>query len=1179
MYSTSNSIMEPGKLLTNLLNEREEQLKQLQEEFSKLKESSQEELRHIQEKLDQITAMVNQSKTDLPTSSGLEHSFLKKQLGLGNDLYQTLFNIQLTYKELISIFEQHIKLLEDFKKDTSLKGLMLEPRSSYPFEMLQSSIKRVFDEQDKVAQLKTQKNDSLTELENRKKEVITATKAYQDKKKEHEELTKTSGRTQMPNSMQHKQRLGLLDIEEQIAKYEVQLAELRVSALGRKISLLNAMLTIENEKLDIYRMNLERVKIGLRISESEIQAAKDNLETERQKLSAAKVPQFEEIKKLSAKREQIKKEIDNLTTKYKIVHAKKEEFGSWTVENPSLDGYSALCDVGNKNTQLQLLEKKIDYLQTQMELQKELFQKEKVKYMILYTWYQLQQYRPIETETIDKQLKAFLDLKAKIVQDISTTNDRKNAIGNFLTFQAKENTSLRTITEEIKQEKDGMFKQYPVRFQACLNNLSEAEKLLADQADLSGKLLEVTNSINNVRDNTLREIEIIVSELQSKSLWHRSPYAISWEGIKNIIPDIIRFISDTIELGKGYLHEITTEPIRDQIERFIAPSLQSYGMANNIVLICFLLVLIIMGYFSIRNQLPSLINTITRAIPAQEQTMLYFTLHALLCITRFLQLHFLAIYSWIVIFVLFDPSYSPFSFDLFIHVIVYLIAIPALIHLSTKFIEYIVDYNKQHNYPFFIPIFTKRFVIALSIFMYSTVVILLFREAFIYATLHKSELPNILMAMHSFIIKALIIFSIGKDEILSLVSRRGFIWHWLEYIVEHYYYILLFSIIVLMILSDPYIGGYGALISHYVWAITMTVIVMRALYEIHLYIKKYSEKAFFILEEDDVKRERFTYARTWYGIGVIFFFMLFGLLGLIIGFKLWGYPVSAEDIKSLFDYHLFQTGAYDKHGETVFFTPRKFFVLLSFIAAGLIGSVLFNRYVLQKIFSVLPVDLGIQNTIMSIARYMVIMIAIYVGFQLAGLSSLLILIGIVIGSISYISKEPVGDFISYFIILVQRPVQIGDYIYVDQNIEGVVRKITPRCVILRKKDSYSIIVPNSTLLSHPISNWNYARNFVAFDDIQLIIPFNADPMQVKKIIHRVLDENIDVLKSPKYIVRLDNFGEYGFVFMIRGFISNINILRKWDIASDIRFAISKALKEENIKIAIPTRITIKEQNQ
>ncbi|MGB8467664.1 MAG: mechanosensitive ion channel domain-containing protein [Candidatus Babeliales bacterium] len=1157
-------LVDPTRFIMTQWNEREEQLTQLKQEYQTVREETQENLRIIQERLDQATALVNQTKTDLATVHGTEKEYLTRFLARANDLYQTLYTMRMTYEEQPSILKQHVELLESFKKDTVLKGLVREPRPFYSFSDVQSDFKRVFDEEDSLEQLKTQKSDTLADFENRKKKVAIATKTYQERKKEMEEFTRTAHRSYQAADQTYKHKRELLDIDEQIARYEQQLAELRITVINRKIMFLNARIIIENQKLEIFKNNLERARVGLRINETEVGEARNKLEHDRQKLSATRVPLFEEIKNLSAKREQLKREIEQLTIRYKVVQSKKEEFGLWVIENRSLDGYSSLCEIGTKTAQLQLLEKRIEYVQAQKDLQDEQIEHEQVKFLVVQTWYQLLQHKTVDTETLQQVSKEFSDRQVKVTQDLAASQDKKQAIANFLNFQSKEVANLHVVSQEIKDEKDGMFKQYPLRYQVCMQNVADAEKVMSEQAEVAGKLLEANNTITNIRQNTLREIKFMINELHGKSRWQRSHYAISWHGIRNIIPDIIYFCSDVYDLGRSYIHEFS---IKGQIAN-IAHAFVPMRRALSVIISIFLL---IMGYLFLRTRLSAFEQYLMRGLP--NQPMLNFFIHASICALRFVRIHLNGLYCWGFIFwIMYWQHY--FAIDLFVRVIFYLVSIVYLTYITHLFIEHILHYNRTHNFPFFSPPLERRFYIVISLFAYTSIIILLFREAYAYATIHKSELPNILMAIYSIILRALVIFSIGKEEILALVSRRGFIWHWVEYIIENYYYLLLMAVIMLMILSDPYIGGYGNLISYLVWGIVCSLIVARALYELHVYLKKYSEKIFFIVEDDELKRERFGYARTWYGIAVIFFFILFASLGVIIAVKIWGLPIAADDFWAAFDFHLFSTHV--EKGETVWFTPRKFLLLLSFIGFGLVSSVLFNKFVLQRIFQVLPVELGIQNTILSIARYLIVMISIYVGFQWAGLGTLLLGIGIVIGSISYISKEPVGDFISYFIILVQRPIQIGDYIALTEEIQGVVRKITPRSIILRRKDSFSIIVPNSMVLSHAVSNWHYARNFIAFDDITFVIPYAADPMFVKKIVQRVLEENIDVLKSPKYIVRLEDLGEYGFVFLVRGFISNINILRRWDIASDIRFAITKALREENIKIAVPTRVIVKE---
>ncbi len=62
-------------------------------------------------------------------------------------------------------------------------------------------------------------------------------------------------------------------------------------------------------------------------------------------------------------------------------------------------------------------------------------------------------------------------------------------------------------------------------------------------------------------------------------------------------------------------------------------------------------------------------------------------------------------------------------------------------------------------------------------------------------------------------------------------------------------------------------------------------------------------------------------------------------------------------------------------------------------------------------------------------------------------------------------------------------------------------------------------------------------------------------------------------------MRLEGFTEFGYQFLIRGFLSSNHTLDQWDIASDIRFALVKRLKENNITLATLFRMIKKRQSK
>jgi len=190
---------------------------------------------------------------------------------------------------------------------------------------------------------------------------------------------------------------------------------------------------------------------------------------------------------------------------------------------------------------------------------------------------------------------------------------------------------------------------------------------------------------------------------------------------------------------------------------------------------------------------------------------------------------------------------------------------------------------------------------------------------------------------------------------------------------------------------------------------------------------------------------------------------------------------------------------------------------------------------------------------------------------------------IIITVLGYIAKDPLSDFFAYFIILVQRPIKIGDYIVVDSpstaRLSGVVRHITPRYTVVRQRNSTTCLVPNSLLITKVVRNWHYSRTFIAFEDILVPVPQTASADLVRKLLLQVLDEHTYILKNPTPIVRLVDFTNNGYQFMVRGFLSSDKVMDKWEIESQVRLAIVRRLSEAGISLTSPTHVILQSESR
>lgn len=1145
-------------LTVNKQQQAQDKLQSLQDEEKKLKEAQQKESPTLQEELQQVATQLEEIQVQKKKAVEADRTLYDEKLARLNEMQQTIFNIQLMYKQILETVDQNIQLWEDFLKDPYLKTYELESHALYTLADLQSMTNRVLGQEGAFVQLKEQKQDALAELANRKKKLDLALKAFDEKTKAQEEFS--SKQETAENKVTVKLQGELLDIEQKLAGYERSLAELRVHDTRSKNHLLEANLLIESEKLALLKNNLQAIKKSLRIEPEELQKSKTKLEKQRQASHSQLTKYYEQIEKLSVRKDTLQKRQDELTDKYNILAAETSELGSWSRNTQTPEDYEALCVAGSNRTDIHLLGRQIDVLRAQINLEEQQLRRADNNLDILTSWFKITRRQFKDNDEISSEIKRYRDFVSENNRELTSFKDKRVQVTNLLNIQNRSLTNLRAKVNEIKKQKE-LFKDVLTVQTICSKLMSESEKSIGEQIDLTTKLIEVYSNIIALLELGKKEAEGIISELETKSIWRRSEYAISWEGIQNIIPDIERFMSDVRAMAYSFVARLNWAAGLVSLQELLRYPLNLLRMLLYIVFFGLLLFFIRKYFLQVSTYLLTANFERTNALRLSR----FFGI-----VIGFLANYSLGILLWLF---LFGAVYLMVIVDPFLRIIFYLGSIPYLIYVTIQFVRTIVAYNIDNDFILFNQTFQRRFSFVFSALCYITIFVFFFREAFILATLSQSELPTILFAVYSIILRTLVIFSIGKDEILSIIPSKGTVWSLISRFIDKYYYPLLLFIIALMIMSDPYVGGYSNLVSYIFWGVVGSVVIFWVLYTIHMYLKDVSSAIFFHTEED-ISRERFSNAKMWYGLFVIALFLLFVIIGLLIGARIWNFPFTLDTIGEFWNLELFSTGFDKDLGKQIWFTPKKFTIAVVVILSGFLFAFAVNRYVLRRIFELLPVELGVQDTVQSLLRYLILALAVFFGFQWAGIEGFLLYMGVILASIGWMAKEPLSDFFSYFVILVQRPIQIGDYVQITPEMQGVVRQITPRSVLLRRKNSYTIIVPNSMLITHGINNWHYARNFIAFEDITFTVTYTCDPVQVKEIIAKVLDEQINILKSPAPVIRLDEFTDDGFKFLVRGFITDKHILDRWDITSNVRFEILKALREHDIQLAVPTRYII-----
>jgi small-conductance mechanosensitive channel len=1148
----SQQLPQASEIFVGFSETKAKQLTELKQEKVELDESQKEFEARIKEQIAEASAKLTIAKDQMGKEP--DNAFLSKKILVLNEIYQVLQDVQYTRSQLRSLLDDVIKLLSDYFDDPELdaykKEHKLYDRLYYSFEDLQRLNDKARDLEQLIVKLTDQEKNVKAELEGRKRSADLVIEQAKTKQEAWQKASKGKALSSDEEAVGDVQKnVELLELEDQLFTHKKLLSELQIRESKLRIDYVGAQLFIASSKYELLKDYLRRIKPSVRVSEADIAYAKEEFDKWKRDFYSKKEGYRKEIIKLRDSEKKKETRLKKLAEKYNLSLGR--ELDEWSKEPAqTVDSHLIYCDLGALNSELLLERKRVELIDAQIAIEDETYNYEKLKQQVKESYHKIGARKLTSDEQVTKEVKLYEIPLAESKAQEARYRDKINVVADQLSAQKKALDNIERYRQNLQQLRDTLFKGRQKDYARCLDLLRQSEVFIKKQIDVLSKLTGAYSSVTSVTGNINRLIAFIKKELEAITIWHRPEYAITWKGVKSIPSDVAIFLSD-----------IRVYFARFSFTVFVKQLFRSFrgALAFLIFIMKILLLMVLLLFF--RRLIPLLNVGLMRVSSEYAGSLRFISLFVVLLLS-FFRTYFWSVLLWILFYAALSFHLIP---DPYVYVFFYLASIPCLLYLAYCFNRFMVKFNVQHDYVFFAEDFQRRFILVFGTLTYATISIFFFREAFMLANYYHSELPTILLAVNFIIFQITLIFLITKEQILNLIPTWNNAWLWIRDQVDHYYYLLLLMIATIIIMSNPYVG-FGRLVLYALFGLLYTGLLLFGLIWVHALFKRIASHVFFQSDDDRV-RERFSNAKTWFGLLIIVAFLLFTVLGLVVGARIWGWHISFEDVTALINEPIIGKGTASP------ITTVSLLQIIAFILAGALVSYGFNRFVLDKIFDLLLVDTGVQHTVTSIMQYLIIIIAVFIGFQSVGLGQLVsFLIGALALSLGWVLKDPISDFVAYFIILVQRPIKIGDYVRIDAENMGVVRKITARSVVLRRKNSTTIIVPNSVLTGNSVTNWNYARSFIAFDDIHIIIDYKEDPLKVKDLLREVVSEHPSILKNPQPVIRLDNFGEYGYEFMVRAFVSSVYTLEQWNVASDVRLGIVKKLRENNIDIALPIRL-------
>lgn len=213
----------------------------------------------------------------------------------------------------------------------------------------------------------------------------------------------------------------------------------------------------------------------------------------------------------------------------------------------------------------------------------------------------------------------------------------------------------------------------------------------------------------------------------------------------------------------------------------------------------------------------------------------------------------------------------------------------------------------------------------------------------------------------------------------------------------------------------------------------------------------------------------------------------------------------------------------------IFITAERQSIYISNVVIGIVLFILGTKFVkflshkLKVKLSKRIREVGVVNSLSQLSYYLLtILMVIFV----LDISNVPLTVFTVVGTtlalgIGLGSQNIVNNFISGILIMIERPIKVGDTVEV-KNITGEVVNIGARCTTIRTGNNIDILVPNSNILQDVVVNWTNEDSILK-THFNLYIKASVEFNKVEEIILGVLQSSKKVLKDPIPVVYLDDF--------------------------------------------------------
>jgi potassium efflux system protein len=215
----------------------------------------------------------------------------------------------------------------------------------------------------------------------------------------------------------------------------------------------------------------------------------------------------------------------------------------------------------------------------------------------------------------------------------------------------------------------------------------------------------------------------------------------------------------------------------------------------------------------------------------------------------------------------------------------------------------------------------------------------------------------------------------------------------------------------------------------------------------------------------------------------------------------------------------------------------------------------------------LPLDSGSRYALSTLCRYAVVILGSTAAFNALdiGWDKVQWLAAALTFGLAFGLQEIFANFVSGLIILLERPVRVGDMVTVGTT-SGRVTRLRMRATTILDADRREFLVPNKELITGAVINWTLT-DAITRHVVSVGIAYGSDVELARSLLLQAARDTDLVLADPAPTAILRRFGESTLDFDLRVFLPNPDVAPQ--VGDQLHARIDAAFRAHGIEIAFP----------